>query len=224
MPSAATGRPVHVAGQLEGVDAERLAAVVFNQGAPGVGAAATGDLTLSWPRGQPREVTGRMELELAARADGRTPALGPFRLVGENGDQAGGDGGSPHAGLEALFDGRSSPIDRTDLRLDAESTDLTAADDLLRRLRRALGNAAAEVVGLSGSGVFRGHWRGTLEAPLFEGRFTGHDLVWRRCRLGRGQRRGLPLRGAPSRHVRFSCAAARARSSSTVASRRASSA
>ena len=58
VPSATAHRPVRLEGHLEGLDAERMAAVVFGWGTPGVGAGATGELKLAWPRGRPREVTG----------------------------------------------------------------------------------------------------------------------------------------------------------------------
>jgi len=53
----------------------------------------------------------------------------------------------------------SGPIEadrRTDLALDAESSDLAVADELLLRLRRALGTAAAQPAEVGGSGTFHG--------------------------------------------------------------------
>ena len=72
--------------------------------------------------------------------------------------------------------GRVEPDDRADLALDADSTDLLATDELLLRVRRALGNAEAQALGFTGAGLFRGRWRGTLGAPVFEGRFSGRDV------------------------------------------------
>ena len=147
-------------------------------------------MKLAWPRGRPREVTGAASFDLASRADARTPLSGRFVWSAQAGDQRIEAAELRTPSLEARFDGRILPDDRADLRLDAESTDLMAADDLLRRLRLALGTAAAEAVGLSGSGVFRGHWGGTLAAPLFEGRFTGHDLGWRGVAWGEASAAG----------------------------------
>src|SRR4029078_1767927 len=48
-------------------------------------------------------------------------------------------------------------IDRkTDLALEARSTDVAAADALLVRVRRALGASGPEPVGLGGAGAFAG--------------------------------------------------------------------
>ena len=86
----------------------------------------------------------------------------------------------------AQLQGRVFADDRADLSVDAESTDLAATDDLLTRLRRALGNAEAQNAGFSGGGTFLGRWRGTLEVPVFEGRASGRDIgflgvVWGRA-------------------------------------------
>ena len=190
VPSASARRPVRLEGHVAGVDAERLLSVVFGWGAPGVGAGATGELKLAWPRGRPREVTGTAAIDLAPRADARTPLSGRFVWSAQAGDQHIEAAELRTPSLVARFDGRVLPDDRADLRLDTESTDLAAADDLLRRLRSALGTTGAEVVGLSGSGVFRGRWGGTLAAPVFEGRFTGHDLAWRGVAWGEASAAG----------------------------------
>ena len=190
VPSAAVHRPVRLEGHIGGVDAERIAAVVFGWGTPGVSAGATGELKLAWPRGHPREVTGMAEIDLASRPDARTPLSGRFVWSAQAGDQRIETAELRTPSLEARFDGRISAALSTDLRLDAESTDLAGADDLLRRLRRALGTAEAEVIGLAGSGVFRGHWGGSLKAPLFEGRFTGQDLGWRGVAWGEASAAG----------------------------------
>ena len=55
------------------------------------------------------------------------------------------------------------------------------------RVRRALGASAAEPVGLAGAGVFEGRWRGTLDAPVFEGRFTGEDVAYLGVRWGHAE-------------------------------------
>ena len=190
VPSAAAHGPVRLEGHVEGVDAERIVAVVFGWGLPGVGAGATGDLKLAWPHGRPREVTGTAQIELASRADERTPLSGRFSWSAQAGDQRIETAQLRTPSLEARFDGRISREDLTDLRLDAESTDLVAADGLVRRLRLALGTVEAEVVGLAGSGVFRGHWGGSLKAPVFEGRFTGRELGWRGVSWGEASAAG----------------------------------
>jgi hypothetical protein len=40
---------------------------------------------------------------------------------------------------------------------------------------------------LAGAGVFEGRWRGTLDAPVFEGRFTGEDVAYLGVRWGHAE-------------------------------------
>jgi hypothetical protein len=174
--SARPDRTVRIVGPLRGTDAEGLVRFIFDWGAFGVGAAATGDVDVSWPKGRARAISGRFALDLAPQGDGRTPLSGRVEWSAEDGEQRleRADLTTPHT--HALLRGRIARDDRTELGLDAESTDLGATDDLLLRLRRALGNPEAQRAELSGSGVFRGHWRGTLDVPVFEGRFSGRDV------------------------------------------------
>ncbi len=72
--------------------------------------------------------------------------------------------------------GRIDADDGAELMIDAETTDLVATDELLTRVRRALGNPEAHPVGLLGAGSFRGHWAGTTSTPIFSGRFTGENI------------------------------------------------
>ncbi|HEY6549464.1 MAG TPA: hypothetical protein VI589_16220, partial [Vicinamibacteria bacterium] len=184
VPSAITARPARVEGRLEGADVERLLTLVFDWGATGLGAGATGEVALRWPRGRPREVSGRVAVDLAGRTDGRHPLAGRLLWSAEAGDQVVEVADLRTDALEARLEGRVRRDGRADLRLDAEASDLGQAEELLRGLRQAVGNTEVEAVGLGGSGVFRGRWMGTLAEPVFEGRFTGRDLVWRHVRWG----------------------------------------
>src|SRR6266496_2472042 len=51
--------------RLEGVDAEEAVSHLFGVGKAGLGAAATGDVSVHWPRGRRRALSGRAALELA---------------------------------------------------------------------------------------------------------------------------------------------------------------
>lgn len=169
-------RAVKIAGPVANADAEGLLRAVFKYGPLEVGSFATGDLDLEWPKGKTREISGRIALDLADKPDGRTPVSGRFEWRAERGvqlvDRA--DLKTPHSRLRVA--GRVEADDRADLALDADSGNLAAADDLLLRVRRALGNLEAVPTRFSGNGAFRGRWKGTLPAPVFEGRFSGHDV------------------------------------------------
>ncbi|HSB62414.1 MAG TPA: translocation/assembly module TamB domain-containing protein, partial [Vicinamibacteria bacterium] len=179
VPAGRPGTPgVRIAGALEDADAEGLLRLVFGMGAPGLGAAATGDVDVSWPKGRARLLSGRVGLDLAVRPDGRTPLSGRVDWSALDGVQSLDrvDVRTPDA--RARLQGRVLPDDRTDLAVDADSRDIAAVDDLLTRLRRALGNAEAQPAGFSGAGTFVGRWRGTIGAPVFAGRFSGRDVAY----------------------------------------------
>ncbi len=172
-------RSVRIAGSLTAADGEGLVRLVFGWGAFGVATAATGELDVSWPKGQRRRISGRVQLDLAAGADGRTPLSGRFDWGALDGMQTvrKADLRTPEA--RALLEGQIDVLDRTDLAVTADSSDLAATDDLLVRLRRALGNLEAQKAGFSGEGSFQGRWRGTLDVPVFEGRSTGRNVGYR---------------------------------------------
>lgn len=178
-------RGVRIAGSLDEMDAEGLLRLVFGMGPPGLGAAATGEVDVVWPKGRARLLTGRVGLDLGARPDGRTPLSGRVEWSAVDGVQTveRADLRTPEA--SARLQGRVLPDERTDLSVDADSTDLAATDDLLTRLRRALGNAEAQPAGASGAGRFTGRWGGTLDVPVFEGRFSGRDVGYLGVEWGR---------------------------------------
>src|SRR6185503_9458789 len=62
--------------QLEGIDAEEAASHLFDIGTAGLGAGATGEVSVRWPRGRRRAISGRAALDFAPREDGRTPLGG----------------------------------------------------------------------------------------------------------------------------------------------------
>ena len=171
---------VRIAGTLAGVDAENLLSYVFRTGRPGLAAAATGAIDVSWPKGRARLVSGRALLDLAAstRSDGRTPLAGRVDWRAEKGVQTftALDLRTPTTTLRAA--GRIEADDRAALDVDLAASDLAAADDLGARVRRALGNAQASPVGFSGRGTFAGRMRGTISNPIFDGRFTAPAVAY----------------------------------------------
>ncbi len=167
-----------VRGRVEGMDAEGLLRPLFALGPMGVDGAATGDLDLQWPRGRIRLLSGAIRADLAPREDGRTATSGRFEWTARDGVQEVERAAfkTPSAWLDVT--GRVEVDDHVDLAVELHSTDLAATDDLGARLRRALGVADADVAGLGGAGVFQGRCRGTLSAPVFQGRFSGRDVAF----------------------------------------------
>jgi translocation and assembly module TamB len=124
---------------------------------------------------------------LADRADGRTPLHGRFEWRAEDGvqwiEQA--DLRTPTTSVRLA--GRIERDRRAALEVDLGSTDLAAADDLGLRIRRALGNAAAQPFDVAGAGTFQGRWVGTLFDPVYEGRFRGDDVRYLGVPWGRAE-------------------------------------
>src|SRR5438552_10898086 len=165
-----------VEAELSGIDAEEAVRRLFDVGAAGLGAGASGQVSVRWPRGRRAALSGRARLDLEARNDGRTPVAGRFVWRAEEGAQVIEEGDFHAPGAEARLRGPIAADKRTDPEVEARATDLAGADALLARIRRALGTREAEPAGLSGAGVFEGRWRGRFDAPVFEGRFKGRDL------------------------------------------------
>jgi hypothetical protein len=176
VPSGSVPRPVRIRGPLKAVDAEALLRAVFHYGPLQIGASATGDLQVEWPKGESRRISGAIALDLVERPDGRTPLSGRFEWTADQGVQRveRSDLRTPTTRVRVV--GAIQADDRADLALDADSSDLRAADELLLRVRRALGNSEAQALGFTGAGLFRGRWKGTLGAPIFEGRFSGQEI------------------------------------------------
>jgi hypothetical protein len=172
---------------LSGVDAESLVRAVFDFGSASLGAAATGELSLSWPKGRRGDLSGTMALDLAARPEAKTPLSGRFEWKAENGVQTVERADLRMPDTQVRLEGRVRRDGGADLAVEADSSDLASSDELGVRVRRALGNPEAEGAGFSGEGSFRGRWKGTLRAPLFEGRFSGRDVGYRGVVWGRAE-------------------------------------
>jgi translocation and assembly module TamB len=181
-PSQATLRA-----KLEGVDAERLAAYVFDLGLPALGASATGDVSLRWPRGRIRALTGELALDLVPGTDGRTPLEGHVAWHAREGTQFVDEARLRTPESEARVSGRIDTTGAADLAVEASSSDLRASDALGVRVREALHVAGVEPGGWSGSGAFSGKWRGTLARPVFQGRFSGQQVGYLGVQWGRAE-------------------------------------
>ena len=176
VPPTATRRPVVVRGPIADADGEGVLRMLFGWGELGLGIAATGDVDVSWPRGQTRNLTGRVALALAERSDGRLPLAGRLDWRAEAGRQSYERLELTGRGLGVRVSGEVDAQDHTRLELTVDTDDLAGSDVALTRIRRALGSPEAQPAGFSGSGRFRGRWGGSLEWPVFEGRFEGSDL------------------------------------------------
>jgi translocation and assembly module TamB len=176
VPPTALRRPVSIRGRMQEADAEGLLRMLFGWGELGVGAAATGDFDVGWPKGATRRVTGTLGLALAERADGRLPLAGRLDWRAEDGAQRYERLELAGRGLTVGASGEVDAEERARLDLSVDTDDLAASEQALVRIRRALGSPEAQPVGVSGAGRFRGRWGGTLDWPVFEGRFEGRGI------------------------------------------------
>ena len=176
VPPTATKRPVVIRGRMENADGEGVLRMLFGWGELGIATAATGDVDVSWPKGRARSITGTLALSLAERPDSRFPLRGRLDWRARDGLQSYErlELGSRH--LTARVSGDVDALDNARLELEGETDDLAEIEALLTRWRRALGNPEAQPAGFTGRGRFRGRFGGTLDWPVFEGRFTGAEL------------------------------------------------
>lgn len=187
VPPSATRRPVHIQGPVQEVDGEGILRMLFGWGDMGLGTAATGDVDVSWPKGKNRLVSGRIGVDLAERSDGRFPLAGRFDWSAKEGVETYETVELAGPGARARVRGEIDATDNARLDLEGETRDLAASETLLTRIRRALGNAEAQPAGFTGSGVFRGRWLGTIDWPIFEGRFSGEGIGYSGVDWGRAE-------------------------------------
>jgi hypothetical protein len=190
VPPAATRRPVQIRGPVRGVDGEGILRLIFGWGELGLGTTATGDVDVSWPRGKNRLLSGTIGVDLADRLDGRVPLSGRFDWRAEDGRQFYERVLLRGPGLRGRVTGEVDVLDRARLEVEGDTEDLAATEALITTVRRALGNPEAQPAGFTGAGSFRGLWRGTVDWPVFEGRFEGRDIGYSGVDWGRAEWRG----------------------------------
>ncbi len=178
VPPTATRRPVHIRGPVREVDGEGILRMLFGWGDMRLGTAATGEVDVSWPKGKNRLLSGTIGADLAERADGRTPLSGRLDWRAEDGRQIYERALLRSPGLTGLVSGEVDVEDHARLAVEGEASDLAATEAVLTRVRRALGNPEAQPAGFRGAGSFRGRWRGTVDWPVFEGRFEGEGVSY----------------------------------------------
>jgi hypothetical protein len=191
VPPAATQLPIHLRGPVRAADGEGLLRLLFGWGEMRLGTAATGEVDVSWPRGKTRLVSGRIGVDLAERADGRFPLSGRLDWRAEDGRQTYERAEMRGPGMRGRVSGEVDAEDRARLEVECATEDLEAAEAVLTRVRRALGNPEAQAAGFTGAGTFRGLWRGALDWPIFEGRFEGENIGYAGVDWGRAEWAGL---------------------------------
>jgi hypothetical protein len=187
VPPTVTRRPVHIRGPVRDVDGEGILRMIFGWGEMQLGTAATGEIDVSWPRGATRRVSGSIGVDLAERADGRLPLSGRLDWRAEDGTQTYDRALLVGPGMRGSVTGEVDPEDHARLEVAGETADLAATETVLTRVRRALGNPEAQPVGFTGRGRFRGSWSGTVDWPVFEGRFTGDGVGYAGVEWGRAE-------------------------------------
>jgi TamB, inner membrane protein subunit of TAM complex len=176
VPPTATKRPVSIRGRMEQADGEGVLRMLFGWGELGIGTAATGELDVSWPKGKTRLISGSLGVDLQPREDGRYAFGGRFDWHAKDGDQRYDRLELNGSRFSARVSGEVDALDRARLELASDVGDLAELETVLTRCRRGLGNPEAQPAGFTGKGRFRGRWGGTLDWPVFEGRFEGDEI------------------------------------------------
>ncbi len=187
VPPASKGLPIRLRAAMREADAEGLARLVFGWGEMRIGSAANGSVDVQWPRGHSRALSGSLALDFLPRPDGRFPLGGRLEWKALDGRQSYERVELQGPGLHARLGGEVDASDRVNLALEGESADLAAGEAVLLQLRRALGNAEAQRAGFQGQGTFRGRWRGSLDWPVIEGRFSGEQIRYAGVDWGRAE-------------------------------------
>ncbi|HVQ23584.1 MAG TPA: hypothetical protein VMV01_00320, partial [Planctomycetota bacterium] len=176
VPPTATKRPVSIRGRMEKADGEGVLRMLFGWGELGIGTAATGELDVSWPKGKTRSISGTLGVDLQPREDGRYAFGGRFDWHAKDGEQRYDRLELNGPRFSARVSGEVDALDRARLELASDVSDLAELETVLTRCRRGLGNPEAQPAGFTGKGRFRGRWGGTLDWPVFEGRFEGDEI------------------------------------------------
>jgi hypothetical protein len=176
VPPTATKRPVSIRGRMEQADGEGVLRMLFGWGELGIGTAATGELDVSWPKGKTRLISGSLGVDLQPREDGRYAFGGRFDWHAKDGEQRYDRLELNGPRFSARVSGEVDALDRARLELASDVSDLAELETVLTRCRRGLGNPEAQPAGFTGKGRFRGRWGGTLDWPVFEGRFEGDEI------------------------------------------------
>jgi hypothetical protein len=190
VPPTAARRPVHIHGPVRDVDGEGILRMVFGWGEMGLGTAATGDVDVSWPKGNTRQVSGTIGVDLAERVDGRFPLSGRVDWRAEDGRQTFERVLLRGPGTRGTVAGEVDDEERARLEVEGETEDLAATEAVLTRVRRALGSLETQPAGFTGRGRFRGLWRGSVDWPVFEGRFEGESIGYAGVDWGHAEWKG----------------------------------
>ena len=123
VPPTRTNRPVHVRGTVAGVDGEGVLGMLFGWGRMGIGTAATGPVDVRWPKGRNRLVSGRVDVDLAERADGLGLLLaGRLEWSAVDGVETWEAADLRMPVMSGRASGRIEADDRAELRVDGETT------------------------------------------------------------------------------------------------------
>jgi hypothetical protein len=128
--------------------------MLFGWGDLRLGTAATGEIDVTWPKGRNRLLSGTIGVDLAERPDGRTPLSGRFDWRAEDGRQTYERAVVRLPGMTGLVSGEVDVEDHARLGVEGETSDLAATEEMLTRVRRALGNPKAQPAGFSESKSF----------------------------------------------------------------------
>lgn len=167
-----------VKGNLDALRAEPLLQWLFDYTSAGLGARVFGPIDLSLPRGSANLLSGTGDLEFAGDPEQGDPVSGRFPFTINRGavTMTGAHFEAPKTTVNLV--GTIQPDKRLDLDVTLLSQDLAVTDGLGVRLRTAFGTRDAQILGATGNGTAQGKATGTMDTPVFTGRFSGTSVAY----------------------------------------------
>ncbi|MBX7187605.1 MAG: translocation/assembly module TamB domain-containing protein [Vicinamibacteria bacterium] len=170
--------PTKVTGTLESLRAEPVLHWLFDYSSAGLGARVSGPIDLTLPPGAANLLSGSGDLQFTAEPEQGDPVSGRFPFTAEKGviTVTAARFEAPKTTLSAS--GVIRPDRRIDLEVSLLSQDLAVSDGLGVRLRTAFGAEGAQILGATGNGTVQGRATGTMDEPVFTGRFSGTSVAY----------------------------------------------
>ena len=169
---------VKVAGTIEGLSVEPILHWLFAYNSAGLGARVSGPIDISIPREAANLVSGSGDLQFNGDPALGEPLSGRFPFQASNGVITMTAVRLEVPKTSVSLDGSIQPDKRLGLEVRLLSEDLAATDALGVRLRAAFGAGKASPLGATGNGSVQGRVTGTMEQPVFTGRFMGTSVAY----------------------------------------------
>lgn len=171
--------------ELDSVKAEPVLRWLFDWGPLDINSKATGRVKASWAS-TPKLWNGDGLLTFASDpSSADDPVAGRIQFGANDGVFRVSQSRFEAPKTLVTWQGTIDPQRRVASNVSLESSDIARTDAFGLKLRQAVGGKAGKPLGATGRGQFDGEWRGTLDEPVFAGRFVGDDIHFLQNKWGR---------------------------------------